>query len=189
MDLSSLTKKILFGNFMFVACCMAYLAWWSVAFRPGYQPPAGLSEVLIGITALLGITGLVFVIEGCAQAASPVPYVRIIGAGAAVLIILTFVTMVLMHRMVTTELLLIVFWTCMEICVLCALCGQAVYSKSNIATLSIVVILAASASMVSYMKYYDLEPMVAFYDGMVPLALFAIVTCLISVLPLQNHRK
>ena len=29
--------------------------------------------------------------------------------------------------------------------------------------------------MICYLKFYDLEPMKAFYDGMVPLILFAVV--------------
>ena len=40
---------------------------------------------------------------------------------------------------------------------------------------------AAAASMICYLKYYDLAPMPAFYDGMVPLILFAAVMIGISV--------
>lgn len=182
--LSALSKKILAGNLLFVGCCAAYLAWWSTAFRPGYEAPAGIRETLLVVTGILGIAGLALILEACAQVRGPIRYVRMIAAGGAALIALALITMIGMHRMITTELLLIVFWTCMEICVLGALCGQGVYGRRSMILLCAAVLAAAAVSLVSYMKYYELEPMAAFYDGMVPLVVFGAVTLGISVRPL-----
>ena len=187
--LTSLAKKILTGNLLFVACCMAYLAWWSVAFRPEHAAPEGLKMVLITVTALLGIAGLVLILEGCAQAPGPFSYVKVVIAGAAVLIALALTTMVGLHRPITTELLLIVFWACMETCVAGALCGQGVYSLRAFRLITLLVLAAAAVSLISYVKYYDLEPMAAFYDGMVPLILFSAVMLGVSLPPLIRWRQ
>ena len=61
-DLQSVTGKIITGNLLFAACCIVYLIWWSVAFRPGYQAPMMLKLVLLAVTALLGVFALAMII-------------------------------------------------------------------------------------------------------------------------------
>ena len=180
IDINTVSGRILIGNLLFAACCITYLIWWSIAFRPGYTAPMMLKGSLFLITAALGIAGLAMIIYGCAQTESPVRYIHVIAAGAAVYVIL-LVTNVLMHRQVTTELMLIVFWACVEISACGALCGENVFSGRAFVILAIIVLAAATAGMICYLKYYDLEPMKAFYDGMVPLILFAVVMIGISV--------
>ena len=181
IDLSTASGKILLGNLLFAACCIVYLVWWSVAFRPGFSAPMVLKGSLFLITAALGIAGLAMIANGCAQTESPVRFLHIIAAGAVVYVVLLVLTNVLMHRQVTTELMLIVFWASMEICACGALCGEGVFSGKVFAVLAVIVLAAAAAGMICYLKYYDLEPMKAFYDGMVPLILFALVMIGISV--------
>ena len=93
-------------------------------------------------------------------------------------IVLLILTNVLMHRQVTTELMLIVFWACMQICACDALYGADVISRAVFIVLAVIVLVFAAAGMICYLKYYDLPPMTAFYDGMVPLILFAV--CMIG---------
>lgn len=181
MDFGTVSGRILAGNLLFAACCIVYLLWWSVAFRPGYTAPMILKSGLFLATAVLGIAALAMIIQGCARAESPVRFLHIIAAGAAVYIALLLLTNLLMHRQVTTELMLIVFWVCMEICACGALCGEGVFSTKLFAVLAVITMAAAAASMICYLKYYDLAPMPAFYDGMVPLILFAAVMIGISV--------
>ena len=103
-------RNILTGQWLFVACCMAYLVWWCVAFRPGYSAPALLKTVPFALTALFGIAGLSFVIMGCQGAkdaagdgvAGAISNIHIIGACAAAYVILLIVTNVVMHRQVTS---------------------------------------------------------------------------------------
>ena len=187
MDPGTVTGKILAGNLLFAACCIVYLLWWSVAFRPGYTAPMILKSGLFLATAVLGIAGLAMIIQGCSRADSPVRFIHIIAAGAAVYIALLLLTNLLMHRQVTTELMLIVFWVCMEICACGALCGEGVFSGKVFAVLAAVVLAAAAAGMICYLKYYELAPMPAFYDGMVPLILFAVVMIGISVCQAVIH--
>jgi len=175
MLIQTVTTKILLGNLLFAACCIVYLIWWSVAFRPGFTASMALKSVLFFATAALGIAGLVNIIHGCNLAAGGVRYIWIIAAGAAVYMVLLVLTNVLMHRQVTTELMLIVFWVCMEVCACDALFGAGVIGRTVFVVLTLIVLVAAAISMICYLKYYDLEPMKAFYDGMVPLILFALV--------------
>lgn len=181
IELGTVSGKILAGNLLFAACCIVYLIWWSVAFRPGYSAPMPLKTGLFLATAVLGIAALSMIISGCARADSPIKFIHIIAAGAAAYIILLLLTNLLMQRQVTTELMLIVFWACMELCALGALCGEGVFSGKAFVLLAIIALAAAALGMICYLKYYDLPPMTAFYDGMVPLVLFAVVMIGVSV--------
>ena len=171
----TVTGKIISGNLLFAGCCVVYLIWWSVAFRPGFSAPMSIKGGLFLLTAILGVMGLARIIQGCSGADGGLRYMFIIAAGAAIYIVLLLLTNLLMHRQVTTELMLIVFWVCMQICALNALYGEATIGKVAFAVLAAIVVAAAAAGMICYLKYYDLPPMTAFYDGMVPLILFAVV--------------
>ena len=176
-------RNILLGQWLFVACCMAYLIWWCVAFRPGYAAPAAAKLIPFALTALFGIAGLSFVIMGCQNAkaaaagaaggAGFVGNIHIIGACAAVYVILLVVTNVVMHRQVTTELMLIVFWICMELCIINTMHGAGHWGLAAAVICAVIDIIVAAAGMVCYLMYYNLEPMKGFYMGMVPLILFA----------------
>ncbi len=174
MDLQSIGGRILAGNLLFVACCIVYLAWWCVAFRPGFTAPMSIKGILFLVTAALGIMGLGMIISGCNQAEGGIRYIAVIAAGAAVYILLLLLTNLLMHRQVTTELMLIVFWVCMQVCACNALYGADIIGRTAFIVLAVIAVVVAAAGMICYLKYYELEPMPAFYDGMVPLILFAL---------------
>ena len=166
-------KNILLGQWLFVACCIAYLIWWCFAFRPGYSAP-GIAKILpFALTAIFGIAGLSFVIMGCQGAKDAVHNVYIIGACAAAYMILLILTNVVMHRQVTTELMLIVFWICMQLCIINTMHGAGHWSLAAAIVLAILAIIAAAAGMICYLMYYNLEPLKGLYMGMVPLILFA----------------
>ena len=179
--ISGLSKTIMTGNLLFAGCCIVYLIWWSVAFRPGFTAPMGVKSALFLATAALGIAGLAYIIRGCQMAEGNNHFIAIMAVGAAIYIILILVTNLVMHRTVTTELMLIVFWACMEICACNALFGSGLITAKAFTVLAVIVLVASIAGMICYLKYYDLEPMPAFYDGMVPLILFALVMIGISV--------
>ena len=160
---------------------MAYLVWWCFAFRPGYSAPAVAKLLPFALTALFGIAGLSFIIMGCQNAKAAagaagtghLGNIYIIGACAAAYIVLLLVTNVVMHRQVTTELMLIVFWICMELCIINTMHGAGNWSLIAAVILAIIAIIVAAAGMVCYLMYYNLEPMKGFYMGMVPLIIFA----------------
>ena len=181
IDLGTVQGKILAGNLLFAACCIVYLIWWSVAFRPGFTAPMIIKSGLFLVTAVLGVSGLFMIIRGCSEVQGGIRAIAVIAAGAAAYIILLLLTQHFMHRQVTTELMLIVFWVCMEICAVNALYASGTFSVRAFAFIAASIIAAAAAGMICYLKYYELEPMAAFYDGMVPLILFALVMIGISV--------
>ena len=59
-------------------------------------------------------------------------------------------------------------------------------SSSKQRMIALIVVAAAALGMICYLKYYELEPMTAFYDGMVPLILFAVVMAGIVVFQLRS---
>lgn len=108
-------------------------------------------------------------------------YIAFITVGAAVYLILLVLTNVLMHRQVTTELMLIVFWACMEICACNALYAESTFSMTAFIAITVITLISVVSGLICYLKDYDLEPMTAFYDGMVSLILFALVMIGISI--------
>ena len=188
MDWGSVQGKILAGNLLFAACCAVYLIWWSVAFRPGYTAPMFIKGALFMATAVLGILALAQIISGCSRSEGGLRFIVIIAAGAAVYMLLLVLTNVLMQRQVTTELMLIVFWACMEICACNALYAAGTFTGRAFLVIAAIVLAAAAAGMICYLKYYDLPHMTAFYDGMVPLILFTLVMLGISGYQLLGTR-
>ena len=183
-------RNILLGQWLFVACCMAYLVWGCFAFRPGYSAPAVAKLLPFALTALFGIAGLSFIIMGCQNAKAAagaaghtggIGNMYIIGACAAAYVVLLVVTNVVMHRQVTTELMLIVFWICMELCIINTMHGGGHWGLAAAVILAIIAIIVAAAGMVCYLMYYNLEPMKGFYMGMVPLIIFAAYMAGISI--------
>ena len=181
IDMQTVQGKIFAGNLLFAACCVTYLIWWSIAFRPGFTAPMAAKGALFLLTAVLGVMGLSQIIAGCSRSDGGMRYIAIMAAGAAVYLILLVLTNVLMQRQVTTELMLIVFWACMEICACNALYAAGSFSAKAFIVIAVIVLIAAAAGMICYLKYYELKPMTAFYDGMIPLILFALVMIGISV--------
>ena len=183
--------KIMTGNLLFAACCLFYLVWWAVAFRPGFTAPMAVKSILLLITAGFGIAGLILIVNGCNIISMTHDglfrsCITVIASGAALYALLLFVTWHFMHRQVTTELMLIVFWVCMEVCVILSLHEADVFAKAAAIVIAAVVIIAAAIGMISYLAYYGMEPMKAYYDGMVPLVLFGIVMAGMSVYQMKG---
>ncbi len=181
--------KILAGNLLFAACCIVYLAWWRVTFQPGVTVQVMIRIVLILITAALGFYALAMIVSGCRQVSAGNQYSIIMAIGTGVYLVLVMITFVFLNRPVTMELALIVFWICMELCALTALYNSRVFCAKTFVVISAIAIAATIVSLISYMNYYKLKPMDAFYDGMIPLIIFALVMIGISVMQvLQMHR-
>lgn len=178
------------GHLLFVICCLFYLAWWSIAFRPGFSAPTSAKTVLFILTAVAGLIGLSIIVQGCLEidVKTPVATAAIIGACAALYIALLLVTNIFMHRQVTTELMLIVFWVCMELCVINKMCGAGDWSGMSAVILAVLAVIAAGISMICYLQYYNLEPMKGFYMGMVPLIIFAVYMAAVAVFEIVSAR-
>lgn len=166
-----MTRTII-GQILLILCCGVYLVWWYRGFRPGFSVSrvGGTNGLLLLVTAVLGLAGVVFSL-------SPVPEVRkaafssdsVALAGLVIYVILLVVTKGVFHRVVTTELILIVGWTTLEMVVAGRLYAGGALSGRGLTAASLVIAAAFLISIVLYVAYYHMEEMKAFYAAMVPL--------------------
>ena len=75
-----------------------------------------------------------------------------------------------LHRQVTAELLLIVGWAVLQICVLDA-AGAMTGELTRMSLFMVLAMLVAVASFLAYLAYYNLSSVAGYIDGMVPLLL------------------
>lgn len=165
-------RRIIIGQALLIICCVFYLLWWYRGYRPGITAArlGGTNGLLLLLTAAFGIAGVVFSlmpVQGTAEPRIDPALIVIVGiAGYAGLLLLTrFV----FHRIVTTELFLIVGWTILELTVINRLNAAGCLSAAGFFILCAVIAAAFIISIVLYVAYYRMEEMKAFYAAMVPL--------------------
>jgi hypothetical protein len=182
------TKTLEWGHVLLLVCAVLYLAWWCIFFRPNVHVAAGPLRI-IGIACILvaaaaGITGVVMICRGIGAltpAAGGIGVWPFVIGGIVTYVLLAVITSQLMHRPITTELLLIVMWIALELCTVTMLrgagawtgIGGAVTAATAIALIVVLIVLLI-ADMVCYVLYYQLPPMAGFIDGMMPLTAVAI---------------
>ena len=167
-------KWIMTGHILLVFCCLFYLFWWCVAFRPGYTGArvSGLPGILLFITAAAGLSGIVVSVIGINgpsvyKAFVPTGYILI--AGIIIYSGLLIATRLILHRQVTTELFLIVGWLVVEL-----ISFQAAYRMEGIGVkalliLCILALAAAVVSLIFYLQYYQVSEVRGYIYGMIPL--------------------
>ena len=166
-------KDLYLGQTLLVVCCVFYLIWWYLGFRPGVQVNrvGGKLGFLLLVTAGFGIAGLSFTMKGMMEP-HPAPRLDalwIVLVGILSYIALVFVTKVLFSRVVTSELFLIVGWGTLEVCVVNVLEAAGVLTDSRLQIAWGVLAVALLLSLVLYVLYYRVEEKLAFYLAMVPL--------------------
>ena len=173
-------KAVFGGHLLLILCCVLYLLWWSIAFRPDSLPGSRVSALtvaLLVLTAAAGVAGTVVALRGVLalpQSVRVVPGSLIAWGGVAVYVVLLALTSVLLHRQVTTELLLIVGWTVLELVTLNALRGAERLSPAPAVGLFVLALAACAAAMVCYLLYYRLDAGTGYVVGMVPLTAAAV---------------
>ena len=178
MNSSPSLGKIMVGNLAMMACCVFYLIWWYFAFNPNKDYAFALKAVLLVLTIVPGVFGLVQLcmgVKGLRTGAEGIKSSTIILAGIGVYIVMLLATYFIAHRQVTTELALIIGWTVLELCVTNAVYNAGIMDRLNALTLVFILAAVSIVALVCYLAYYDLGKMAAFYDGMVPLILCAVV--------------
>lgn len=166
-------RNIITGQTLLILCCGTYLLWWFRGYRPGVSVSrlGGMNGALFCLTAALGIAGVLFSLMPVkGETLSPkLDPGHIIFIGILTCIGLFLITRFLFHRVVTTELFLIVGWTMLEIAVINRANATGFLSDSRFLFLCIVIGIAFVVSIVLYVAYYRMEEMKAFYAAMVPL--------------------
>ncbi|MEE3393639.1 MAG: hypothetical protein VZR00_02535 [Lachnospiraceae bacterium] len=170
-------NKLIYGNLLLFACCIFYLVWWILAFDP--KGRWSLTWPWLIVTAAFGFAGIWQCISGIGlnTPAKKLFGLMPVGIGILVYAALLFITYFFMHRIVTTELFLIVGWTILQIMVLDtaqAFYGAGGISRTAFAVLLIIAIVIAAVSLAAYLKYYDLPKLQGYIDGMIPLILMGV---------------
>jgi hypothetical protein len=186
-------QRILAGQLLLIVCCAVYLIWWSVSFRPGQSVnrAGGYRGVLLLFTAVCGVVGAILTISGVNGVPSSSERwngMAICLTGLCGYAALLFFTGSILHRPVTTELVLIVGWTVMEFCAVNALAGAGILSGGRMAVMSGLIAAACIVSMVLYVLYYRMEAWRAFYFAMVPLATEGISMAVLEILSIPGFR-
>ena len=172
-------REIFYGNLLMVICSIFYLIWWGITFRPGAGGTA-VGTICIGLAFILGVMGVVLTVKGLngrqlqAQTQT-IPVWGIAAGGAITYVILLAVTSGLLHRQVTSELLIITAWAVLELSLVSFLYGVGRFSMPVTLGSVILILVAATISMVCYLLYYSLAPYPGFIDGMIPLIAVAVV--------------
>lgn len=167
--------RVISGQVLLVICCIFYLIWWSISYRPGIvvNRAGGINGVLLLITAVCGLAGMVLSLYGAnalpgsgrAKLSGPV----IIICGIAAYFVLLAVTSRLFDRPVTTELILITGWAMLELTVISRMNVSGGLSDGRFWLALVIIAAAFAVSMILYVMYYRMDPMPAFYAAMVPL--------------------
>lgn len=181
IDIRVPVGKIFWGNVLLIVCSLFYLAWWCAAFKPRADAGIVKTSVLFGFTAAAGIGGLVLVVKGVLASSGAggskagLSNTAILLGGIGAYVLLLIATSVFLKRQVTSELLIIIGWTVLELCVINVMAGAGCLSTRVAFISGGAAIVAAIISLVCYLQYYRLEPYAGYVCGMVPLILAALV--------------
>ena len=184
-------RRILTGQILLILCCLFYLIWWYRGYRPGaaVSRVGGTNGILLLITAVLGVVGLSFSLMRVPETTDPrINPMGIVAVGILSYFVLLLITRYAFHRIVTTELILIVGWTMLEMTVINRLNAAAILSGREFAVMCVVIAAAFLISMVLYVAYYRMEEMKAFYAAMVPLVTEAVSMMILTGMLLTGSR-
>ena len=173
---------IVIGEVMLVVCSLSYLVWWTIMFRPSVRTSPGGGFFLAG-AVLGGLGGLGLLAVGIAvllpKASLPALAATIIG-GAVVGALLLYLTSSVAHRPVTTELPLIVVWATMQLAAGITLQTAGVLRAQAASTWIVTTAIATLVGLACYLIFYRLDPIPAYWIGMVPLAIDGVVAAILA---------
>ena len=165
-------SQIFNGNILLIFCCIFYLLWWIIAFKPQGAIKGLRSGWLLIPAAVFGTVAVIMICRGISSADRDTdlfPISVVIITAAAAYIILLAATWKIMKRPVTTELILIVGWTALASSEVSVLYGTGAYSWLAAVIFTAVILALAVISLICYLLYYNLDRMKGYVCGMIPL--------------------
>ena len=163
---------VVVGELLLVLCSVCYLLWWAITFRPSARMSPGGGLFLAG-AVLGGLSGLVVLAVGISVVlpkASSLALAATVVGGVLVGALLLYVTSHGAHRPVTTELPLIVVWATVQLGAGITLRTADVLSVRAVSAWVVVTAIATLVGLACYLVFYRLDPIPAYWIGMVPLA-------------------
>ena len=180
---------IMIGELLLVVCSLSYLVWWTITFRPSGRAPSGGGPFLAG-AVLGGLAGLVLLGVGVVallpKASVPALGATVVG-GAVAGVLLVWVTSTVAHRPLTTELPLILVWATMQLAAGITLRTAGALTAPAGSAWILAVAVATLVGLICYLIFYRLDPVPAYWVGMVPLAVDGVVAAVLAVLATRAH--
>jgi len=176
-------KQIFIGNILFIVCCAFYLAWWLLAFNPSGAINGARTGWLLIPATITGLLGVILAVRGILAeklTGQLLGGMYILWGGIALYFVLMAVTVLLLKRPATTELILIVGWGMLALAEINTLFGIGRFSHGLAAGFLVVIGAAVAVSLVCYVLYYHLDTVAGYIDGMIPLLLSALIMAGIS---------
>ena len=177
-------KQIFGSNLLLILCCMFYLAWWLLAFKPAGAVKGMKTGWLLIPAFVAGLAAIILAVKGIQSAsigAALFPNGLLLWGGIAAYLILLAVTRLLFRRQVTTELFLIVGWAALALSEINALYGVSLFSRGMAVISAVLIGVASVISLVCYVLYYNLGDRAGYFDGMIPLLMVSLTMAGISV--------
>lgn len=177
-------KQIFRSNILLIICCVFYLSWWLLAFKPTGAIKGIKTGWLLIPAFAAGLAAIILAVKGVLSASIGValfPSGLLLWGGIVAYLILLAITRLLFKRLVTTELFLIVGWAVLALSEINALYGIGRFSHGLATIFAVVIGVATLISLVCYVLYYNLGNRAGYFDGMVPLLMVALVMTGISV--------
>ncbi len=177
------TRQMLTGNLLLVGCCVFYLAWWLIAFRPEGAIKGMKSGWLLIPAFLFGLAAVMQIVRGSSVdgQAALLSRTGVVVGGVVAYVALLAASSIILKRQVTTELFLIVGWTVLMFLEVNGLFALGRYSKPAAITVLVIAVAAAVVSFVCYLLYYNLDSVKGYVDGMIPLLLVAVMMAAVTV--------
>lgn len=174
---------ILGGELLLVVFSVCYLVWWSIAFRPPVVVPGSGGRGFLTGAILGGGAGLVLLLAGVLGLASRLswPAVGAVVLGGVVVGAGLFaVTSGPLHRQVTSELPLIIIWATAQLAAGVALATAGHLTAPAASAWVVTVVVATIVGLACYVVFYRLDPVAAYWVGMVPLAVDGLASALLA---------
>lgn len=173
--------EIFTGNLLLLFCCIFYLAWWVVTFRPdSIGGSVGVFYIVVAfITGVIAIVLMSSGISSLSQSSESIPVRFILLGAVALFIVLVLVTTLVFHRIVTSELIIILIWAALELAVITVLFGTGRFGSGSAVTLAVLAGIATVVSLICYVLYYRLDEATSYWIGMVPLSTAGLVIAVI----------
>ena len=177
------------GNWLMVLCAAFYLAWWRITFHPPAPAGTPIGKICLLLAFVTGLAGLSLAVISMnsvsgEKAKTGIPGIAIVIGGEITYVVLLALSSRLFHRQVTSELLIIVIWTVLELCALNSWYRHGKLFQFSSIILAGLVIVVAAASLICYLQYYRISYEKGYLIGSVPLLLTAIIMVVINLVVL-----
>lgn len=176
-------RQLLYGDLWLICCCVFYLAWWFLAFRPTNPIHGFKTGWLLIPAAIAGVLCIVTLIRAGARAAVAQELFSsraLLLAGVVAYVVLLLITTLGFSRPVTSELFLIVGWAVLALYEVNKLFGVQLFTHPQAVGFIVLILVVLLICMVCYTLYYRLDALPRYIIGAIPLALGAIVMAIMA---------